>query len=248
MARMTENDYDTTEKQIATRPESSAMRLDRATEDRLYRLYREYFQDGERNRNWNPWTAVPWEEVKSEPSAELVEAAIAAYREDLFLPDYSSRALAALRASRGRAWFLTRWSYEEGKHLLALHEWLIRSGAFDDEQLKEMSDSLLNSYRWEPPATDAPAIFVDALLWERREIERATDLRRRAEIAGDLAFVAALDLILADETAQRDFFVGTLRIIAEKYPDMVRDAVRRVTEALEDPTGATAVLHLLDLD
>lgn len=255
MARMTENDeYDVTVKQVATRPESSAMRLDRPTEDRLYKLYRDYFTDAERNRNWNPWTAIPWDEVKTEPSPELVSAVIEAYREDLFLPDYSARALHAMRASRGRAWFITRWSYEEGKHLLALHEWLVRSGATTDaerkerdEQLKGFSDGLLNAFRWEPPFTDAPAVFVDSLLWELREIERTAGLKGLATVAEDTALIAVLDLIQADEHAQKDFFIAALGIIAETYPDMVRDAIHRVSVALEDPGGATTILRLLDM-
>jgi acyl-[acyl-carrier-protein] desaturase len=248
MARMIENDeYDITVKQVATRPESSAMRLDRPTEDRLYKLYRNYFTDAERNRNWNPWTAIPWDEVKSGPSPELVAAALEAYREDLFMPDYSARALHLMRASRGRAWFITRWSYEEGKHLLALHEWLLRSGAFTDEQLKELAERLLTAYRWEPPFTDAPAVFVDSLLWELREIERAAALKRLAGAAGDTALVRTLELIQIDEAAQKDFFVAALGIIAETYPDVVRDAIRRVTDALEVPNGATTVFRLLDL-
>jgi acyl-[acyl-carrier-protein] desaturase len=226
----TENDYDITEKQVATRPESSAMRLDRPTEDALYKLYRNYFREAEDNRNWSPWTAIPWEETKPEPSPNLIEAVLDLYRDALFLPDYSARALELLRASRGRAWFITRWSYEEGKHLLILHEWLIRSGAYTDDQLKAMSDELLTAYRWEPPFPDAPAIFVDALLWEQREIEQINAIKAQAENTGDTALLTVLNLMLADENAHHEFFAAALRTIEENHAPLVEDARRRITE------------------
>lgn len=216
-------------RQIGTTEQSAAARLDRETEDKLYRLYRDFFAEAEDKRNWNLWEDFPWAETPKNPTPELVDAVMAAYREGLFIPDYSSVALRSLRASRGRAWFLTRWSYEEAKHLMALTEWFIRAGAYTDEELKAIGDELLNTYRWEPAYPDAAAIFVDSMLWERREIGRFSELKTKAEAAGDGVLGAVLDRILTDERAHEGFLKSALNLIAEKHPDIVEDATQRVT-------------------
>jgi len=239
--------YDTTAKQVATTAASASARLERATEDKLYRLYRGYFERADAERNWNLWSDVPWDAIRTDPSAELVAAVLEAYRDDLLLPDYSAKALHILRSSRGRAWFLTRWSYEEGRHLLALNEWLVRSGAYADDDLRRMSDDLLAEYGWEPVFPDAPAVFVDALIWELRQIEQARALARQAEAAGDAALGDLLKRVLDDETAHRDFFRAALVTISAAHADLVTDAVRRVTEALDHPGGERPILALLDL-
>lgn len=234
-------------KQVATNEMSAAARLDRPAEDPLYRLYRSYFQTAEETRRWNLWEDIPWDQVRTDPPSELVEAVLAVYREDVFLPDYSARALHVLRSSRGRAWFLTRWSYEEGKHLLALTEWLIKSGARTDAELKQLSNGLLAQYTWEPPFNDGAAVFADSLLWELRELEQGRALRLQAQKAEDPALVAVLDYILADEEAHLDFFRAALSIIAREQKEAVEDAVRRIAEVQEFPGGAPALLAALAL-
>jgi acyl-[acyl-carrier-protein] desaturase len=218
-------------RQVGTTEQSAAARLDRETEDKLYRLYRAFFAAAEDERNWNLWEDVPWDEAKPNPPDELVAEAMAAYREGLFIPDYSASALKALRASRGRAWFLTRWSYEESKHVMALNEWFVRAGVHTDLEMKAVGDTLLATYRYEPPYPDPVAIFLDSLLWERAELVRFTAVKALAESAGDTALLAVVNLCIKDERAHEEFLKTALNIIAEKYPDAVEDATRRVTRA-----------------
>lgn len=241
-----ENEY-MNRKQVATTEASASARLDEATEERLLRLFREFFQKAEDTRRWNLWNDVPWDAILPNPSGELAESVIAAYREDLFFPDYSAAALHYLRASRGRAWFLTRWSYEEGKHLLALGEWLTRSGTLVDSELRDLSNALLASYEWQPAYTDAPFVFADALMWEMHEIERFRKLHKAAEDAGDAALVSVTTHILTDEEAHRDFFRFALAIVAERYPEMVEESVNRAAQAHESPQAGRTLLALLDL-
>ena len=265
------------QKQVATSETSASARLDGATEERLLRLYREFFQKAEETRRWNLWNDIAWDAVpvdangkptetpaedtvdktevprkmrhylSNNPPPELAESVLAAYREDLFLPDYSASALHFLRASRGRAWFLTRWSYEEGKHLLALGQWLVLSGTLADSDLRDLSNALLAKYEWQPAHDDAPFIFADSLLWEMHEIDRFRALRKAAEETGDNALSELATRILTDEEAHRDFFRLGLAIIAERYPDMVRDAVARAAQAHESPDAGRALLALLDI-
>lgn len=229
------DNYDTTAKQNATNEKSAAARMDRPTEDRLYKLFRDFFQQAEIERRWNLWNDFAWDTVPTNPSPALVAAVTRAYHDELFLPDYSARALYHLRSSRGRAWFVTRWTYEEGKHLLVLAEWLMRSGSYTNDELRAQSDDLLLRYTWEPPYEDAPAVLADFLLWELKERDRYRALRKLAEAEGDEVLAAVLVHILKDEDAHRDFLHQSLTIIGETYPDQVADAARRI--AANDATG-----------
>ncbi len=234
-------------KQVATSEFSASARLDPATEERLYRLFREFFQKAEETRRWNLWSDVPWDAIATDPPRELSEAVLTAFREDSFLPDYSAHALHYLRASRGRAWFLTRWAYEEGKHLLALGEWLTKSGSISGDDLRELSNGLLATYTWQPEDRDNLFVWADALLWEMHEIDRFRALKQSAETAGDSALVELASRILTDEEAHRDFFRLSLAIIAERYGERVEAAIKEAAQAHESPEAGQTLLALLDL-
>jgi acyl-[acyl-carrier-protein] desaturase len=243
---MSVNDsFDITVRQLSTTPQSATAMLDTETERRLYNLYRQSFRESEETRNWNLWTDIPWDAVTTTPSPELVDAVFAAFREDLFLPDYSAKSLHILRASRGRAWFWTRWSYEEGKHLLTWIEWLTRSGAYADDYLRQYADDRLAAYRWEPPLGDAAGIFWDTLLWEERELNRVDHLLEWANTAGDTALSIALGLIRADEAAHFAFLKEALRIIGESYPERILTAAEKVATANEIADGTAALFRLI---
>ena len=235
-----ENEY-MNQRQVATNFLSAAARLDRDTEVRLYQLYRDYFRRGEEERRWVIWTDIPWDETRLNPAPELVDAVWNAFQEDVFLPDYSARALQILRASRGRTWFLTRWAYEEGKHLLGLTEWLTRSGAMTSEEVRDGSELLLSAFQWEPDSLDGIDLFADFLHWETLETARYEALLAQARDAGDLALVALLTRIVEEDAGHRDFFAESLRIIGETYPDQVAAARRRGEDA--DGVGGAVVIE-----
>jgi acyl-[acyl-carrier-protein] desaturase len=238
---MSLSDYDIESKQVATDEKSAAARLDRATEERMYALFKTFFRIAEEERRWTVWSDVPWELSPANPSPDLVETVLKSYREDLFLPDYSARALHLLRASRGRAWFITRWSYEEGKHMLGLNEWLMRTGAFTDVAIRELTEAHLQSYRWEPVHEDGIAVMADMLLWELGEIARYTELGERATAAGDQGLAVLTERIVSDETAHREFLRSALAISVSAYPEAVADAIARVAVTQEYPGGAGAL-------
>lgn len=242
---MTNTEYDTTTGPAGANALSAEEQLERATEAKLYGLFKTFFRTAEEDRRWNVWTDVPWEDAPLSPAPALVDAVLDSYREDLFLPDYSARTLHLLRASRGRAWFLTRWSYEEGKHMLGLNEWLMRTKAYGDVEIRELTEAHLQAYRWEPLYTDSIAIFADMLLWEMREIERYGALHSLALESGDPALAKLAGHIVDDENAHREFFQAALAISANAYPDKVSDAIARVAAAQEFPGGESALRALL---
>ncbi len=221
--------------------------LDPRTEGELYRLYRTYFQKAETERRWNLWDDTPWDLATTTPSEALAEAALASYREDVFLPDYSAKALHILRSSRGRGWFLTRWAYEEGKHLIALSEWLTRAGVRTDAEMRDLTETILAAYAWRPELDDPLAVLADSLAWEANEIARFAALKTLAQAENDGALAAICDRILADEEAHQAFFREALQIIGAAYPDAVADAVRRIAALQDDPASGAALLSLTSI-
>lgn len=234
-------------KQVATSELSAAARLDRATEDRLYALYRAYFLRGEEERRWVVWTDVAWDETgSSSADPALADAVWSSYCSDALLPDYSARAIQILRSSRARAWFLTRWAYEKAKHLLGLNEWFQRSGAFGQEEVREATETLLSDFQWEPETLDGISIFAEFLGWELQAVARYRALRAQADTAGDRALVSLLSRIVTDVEGHRDFFAESLRIIAETYPVQVAAAVQSAAKSCEDPAVAVALEKLVE--
>lgn len=216
--------------------------LDRATEDALYAHFTDYFRRAEEKRRWNLWSDVPWEAANPDASDALTQAVESAYAEELLLPDFSAHLIHRLRGSRGRAWFLTRWSYEEGKHLLALAEWLQQTGKRTNDELKEFSERLLGEREWRLAFDDPLCAMAEALLREHAEIARYTHLLSLAQAAGDAALVAVVEQFLADEEEHRVFFRDALRLIGEHLPEgSVEEAVRRVA-ALPSAEGLAPAL------
>lgn len=216
----------------------AAARLDDETEAELYSLYRAYFADAEA-RQWNVWDTVPWEaSYTTDASEPLVRAVLDCYSAELFLPDYMTTLLKHTRSSRGRTWYVTHWCYEEGKHLLALGEWLTRRGLFTDEELQNRGAEILAKNRWQPVSTDAVALFVDAILYETQEEARYRELRRLAEAEQDAALVALSDRILGDEGTQKRFFAQSLAIIAKRHVEKVSEAINIVAAVQTDPQAS----------
>jgi acyl-[acyl-carrier-protein] desaturase len=221
----------------------AAARLDNETEAELYSLYRAYFADAEA-RQWNVWDAIPWEaSYTTDASEPLVQAVLDCYSAELFLPDYMTTLLKHTRASRGRTWYVTHWCYEEGKHLLALGEWLTRRGLFTDEELQNRGAEVMGQNRWQAVSTDAVALFVDAILYETQEEARYRELRRIAEAEHDTALVALSDRILGDEGTQKRFFAQSLAIIGKRHSGKVSEAIGVIADAQPDPRASEQLVR-----
>lgn len=235
-------------RQVGTTEESAIAMLDPLAERRLYRLYQDFFRAAEDERHWNVWNDIPWDEAGGEQASDALTAAVLAqYRDLLFLPDYAGQTLARLRSSRGRGWFLTRWSYDEGRHLLALHEWLVRRGGQSEDALKEMADHLLETSRWVLPYPNVAAVMTDALVWEMAEMEQLAHIRDLAVAEGDVALLRVADHVLADEAAHREFLRDALCVVAQADPREVEEALQQVGRTHEAPRLADALRAYLGL-
>ena len=245
--RLSHEDEELNARQNATSERSAAAMLDKATERELYTLYKDHFVQADAERLWNPWSSVAWDTLTHTPSPALVDATLALWRDATLLPDYAAINQNLLRASRGRAWFWTHWSYEESKHLIALQEWLSRRGGWDDTALAAAAEELLSTYRWEPPCEEATGVCVDALLYELSQIERLEALATQAHAEGETILTELIAFILADDQAQRDYLIEALRIIGQRYPERLSQALQEVASHHESPTLAQELEHYLQI-
>jgi acyl-[acyl-carrier-protein] desaturase len=222
-------------RQNATTERSAAAMLDKETERALYALYKAHFTQADAERSWNPWSSLDWETALPTPSPALVEATLALWRDATLLPDYAALNQNLLRASRGRAWFWTHWSYEESKHLVALQEWLTRRGGWEEAALATAAEELLTHYRWEPPCDEATCVCVDALLYELSQQEKLTALTEQARAEGETTLAALAGLLLADDQAQSNYLAEALRVIGKRYPERLSEALQTVATSHEAP-------------
>lgn len=222
-------------RQNATTERSAAAMLDKETERTLYTLYKDHFARADAERLWNPWGSLDWTVETPTPSAALVDAVLALWRDATLLPDYAALNQNLLRASRGRAWFWTHWSYEESKHLVALQEWLTRKGGWSEEALATAADDLLARYRWEPPCDEATCVCVDALLYELHQLERLEALVAQATDEGETTLATLAGYLIADDQAQRDYLGEALRVIGKRYPERLTEALQTVATSHEAP-------------
>ncbi|MBC8140520.1 MAG: hypothetical protein H7Y38_03675 [Armatimonadetes bacterium] len=223
----------------------AAARLDNETEAALYDLYRAYFTAHEA-RQWNVWETIPQTtEYADAPSDALVAAALTCYGAELFLPDYMTTLLMHTRSSRGRTWYVTHWCYEEGKHLLAIGDWLIRRGLYTETELQNRGSELLENNRWHPASIDAIALYADAVLYEAQELTNYRTLRGLAVAENDTILTALCDHIIGDEAAQQAYFVAALRIIRERHAESVDAAIETVVAAHGDADAARDMINHL---
>lgn len=177
-----------------------------AFREAVYREYLEFFERAERNRRWNVFNDIPWDQLKPETYDE--DAALNAETfvgVEMYLPDYVSRGINVVRETFGQAWFSANWAYEESKHALALREYLVRSGQRSKEQMFAYEEVIL-SKQWNLPfATARQMTFYGAVQ------EQATFMmyKHQLELArgrGDVVLEAIYGHVSKDEAAHADFY------------------------------------------
>ncbi len=137
-----------------------------ALEDRLYGLYMEFFEKAERERRWNVFNDIPWDDVNPEASDHLALCAETFASVEMFLPDYVAGGINSVRDYFGRAWFQANWGYEESKHSLALAEYLQRSGKRTREQWFDLQKQIF-SQEWKAPFKTARQMTCYGMIQEQ---------------------------------------------------------------------------------
>lgn len=203
-------------------------------ENRLYELYLDYFHKAEDRRRWNLKRDIPWNAVNRAADPEIVEVVQSFMAVELFLPDYTSKILHLIRASRGRAWFQANWGYEESKHSLALEMWLVNSGSRTDAQIREFEEDIL-SREWNLPYHTPLEMIVYTTLQEFATALNYRGLRKHVEESGDPALTKVLMLLARDEVGHFQFFRDGLALYMQRDRDLVLETLAKVIRTFKMP-------------
>jgi acyl-[acyl-carrier-protein] desaturase len=194
----------------------------------FWALYRDFFDKAEKKRRWSIRDDIPWQQCNPnlDPAiAHVVESFCAV---ELYLPDYTSKILPVVRPSRGRVWFYANWGYEESKHSLVLHDWLLRSRQRSDEQMADMEREVFQR-EWNLPHDSHLGMLVYAMTQELATWLNYRNLRNQVQQqGGDPALERLLLLLAVDEKAHYDFFFRCVKIYLEQDRSTTLEQLRRV--------------------
>jgi acyl-[acyl-carrier-protein] desaturase len=205
-----------------------------ALENRFYELYLEYFHKAEANRRWNLQQDIPWEAITRTPDPAIVSVVQAFMAVELYLPDYTSKILHLIRASRGRAWFQANWGYEESKHSLALEMWLTKSGSRTDNQIREFEELILGR-EWNLPYHTPLEMMIYTALQEFATALNYRGLRKVGLNTNDPALNKVLALLARDEVGHFQFFKDGVLLYMAQDRDRVLEALNFVIHTFRMP-------------
>jgi acyl-[acyl-carrier-protein] desaturase len=206
-----------------------------ALELALWQMYRRFFDQAERRRRWSIERDIPWQKCNRGLDPVLADVVESFCVVELFLPDYLSHAMPWSRPSRAYTWFYANWGYEESKHSLALHDWLLKSGMRNEERMADLEGQVFQ-HPWQLPHDNVVAMLIYAMVQERATAINYRNLRRRArEHGGDPALERLLTLLTVDEQTHHSFFLGGVRLYLAHDRDATLEQLRRVLHGFAMP-------------
>jgi acyl-[acyl-carrier-protein] desaturase len=184
----------------------------------------EFFEKAERNRRWNVFNDIPWDEIdlgrKDNDAALLAETFVGV---EMYLPDYVAGGINVVRDTFGQAWFNANWAYEESKHAFALREWLVRSGHRTQAQMLEFEKVILGK-QWTLPFKTARQMTFYGVIQEQSTFMMYKHQLERARERGDQVLAAIYGHISKDEAAHADFYRKVVALeLAEDRPGTITD-------------------------
>ena len=203
--------------------------------DGMYRLFRDFFDRAETKRRWNLRDDVPWTQCSKNLNPALGDIVETFCAVELYLPDYLSKLIAQVRASRGRAWFLANWGYEEAKHSMVLEDWLLRSGQRSEEKMADLHDEVF-SHEWNLPHGSASGMLCYVMFQELATQMHYVNLRATVRAEGGCpALERILTLVATDEAAHAEFFFKLVKIYLEHDREGTIESLRSVANGFRMP-------------
>lgn len=197
-------------------------------EKQIWLLYRDFFDMAERRRRWSICDDIPWNQCNRNLNPAIADVVESFCAVELYLPDYTSKILPVVRSSRGRVWFYANWGYEESKHSLVLHDWLMRSGHRTEEQLDDL-DKMVFAGQWNLPHDSHLGMLAYAMVQEHATWLNYRNLRQRVQEQGNDPALAQLLLFLAvDEKSHHVFFRQCVELYLKHDRPAMLDQLRRV--------------------
>jgi len=213
----------------------SPSRAKSGLEPALWRLYRRFFDQAERRRRWSIEKDIPWAQCNNNLDPVIADVVESFCAVELYLPDYLVHAMPWSRPSRASTWFYANWGYEESKHSLALHDWLLKSGLRSEERMADLEGEIFR-HPWQLPHDNVVAMLAYAMVQERATALNYRNLRRRTrERGGDPALERLLTLLAVDEQAHHNFFLSSVRLFLGHDRDGTLEQLRRVMHAFAMP-------------
>lgn len=209
-------------------------------EDIFYEQYLRYFQNAEAKRRWSLDKDIPWAGAVGSNASELVVSIVESFcAVESFLPDYTSRIMALIRRSRGRALFQANWGYEESKHSMALEGWLIASGKRTEDEMEDFERSLLGA-EWNLPFETPRQMIIYTMIQEMATGLNYNNLRRLAEERGesDPCLARVLRWLPADESAHYNFFRKGVKAYLTLQPEETIADIKYVFDHFAMPAHA----------
>ena len=188
---------------------------DTARQERLYRLYRTFFDKAEQERRWNPYRDVPYDKINPDAPECLVTVAETFCCVESYLPDYVSKGINLVRPYFGQAWFSANWGYEESKHSVALLEYLIQSRRRTPEQMFDLQARLM-SLDWTLPFDTARRMTIYGCLQEMATFVIYVRQEQRARELGDECLSTIFRLNARDEIAHCRFYEDVVKVLLEE--------------------------------
>lgn len=201
---------------------------------KVYKLYATFFDKAEQERRWNPYRDVPWEKINKDAPEHLALCAETFCAVESYLPDYVSKGINVVRKSFGQAWFSANWGYEESKHSIALHEYLVRSGKRSEEQMFDLQ-ARLKDVEWDLPFVTAQQMTVYGVFQEMSTFFIYCRQETQAKEAGDGALEAIYRLNARDEIAHTRFYQDVIKLLLEEDRPGVLADIAYVTKYFQMP-------------
>jgi len=191
-------------------------------EPALWRLYRRFFDQAERRRRWSIEKDIPLAQCNHNLDPVIADVVESFCAVELYLPDYLVHAMPWSRPSRASTWFYANWGYEESKHSLALHDWLLQSGLRSEERMADLEGEIFR-HSWQLPHDNVVAMLAYAMVQERATALNYRNLRRRTRERG------------GDAQTHHNFFLNSVRLYLGHDRDGTLEQLRRVMHAFAMP-------------
>ena len=187
--------------------------------DLVYREYMTFFEKAERTRRWNLFNDVPWDKLEACPrDPDLALCAETFCGVEMYLPDYVSKGMEAVRESFGQSWFMSNWAYEESKHSIALREYLLRTGQRSEEEMNAYTDAIM-ARRWQKPFDTGRLMTIYGAIQEMTTFVIYNKQERMARERGDEILGEVYRLIARDEIAHTRFYEKVTALLLEDDPE-----------------------------
>ncbi len=208
-------------------------------------LYRWYLNVSQSKRNWNPDLSFEWGKIRTDHSEEMRTVIEGFFAVEQYVPDYTSKTVAAARRDHGRGHFQIRWGSEEEKHSDLWYNTLLFTRARSPEWVRDYQ-YLLRGTEWQLIWDDPLHITCYVVMQERATQVNYlnTVLAARGKLDSP-AFANDIDPVLAqvaqtiavDEAAHYNFFLESLRLYLYYFPQKTLEALNDVIKHFAMPAN-----------